>query len=156
MAGLQVIQSLVQEKGRLLAPSSTRWLSVERSVNRLKACFSSVVISLQRGEERSDAKALGLNSLVSEYRFVCTMLLMCDALPHVSHLSKCFLIVITVSFPGCFHLLFIPYSNLKHLMVSTSKAYRHFWTSFSMQELRSRSLVTLQRITFVVAFESLF
>ena len=57
MAGLQAIQTLLQEKGRLIAPSATRWLSVDRSVNRLKSCFSSVVISLQReGEERSDAK----------------------------------------------------------------------------------------------------
>ena len=53
----QAIQTLLQEKGRLIAPSATRWLSVDRSVNRLKSCFSSVVISLQReGEERSDAK----------------------------------------------------------------------------------------------------
>ena len=49
------------------------------------------MLSLQReGEERSDAKALGLNNLVTEYRFICTMVLLCDALPHVSHLSKCF------------------------------------------------------------------
>lgn len=91
MVGLEVVQNLLNEKGKLLAPCSTRWLSTERSVNRLKKCFVSVVVSLQReGEERSDAKALGLNSLVTEYRFVCTMLLLCDALPHISHLSKCF------------------------------------------------------------------
>ena len=47
------------------------------------------MLSLQR-EERSDAKAVGLNNLVAEYRFVCAMLLLCDALPHVTHLSKCF------------------------------------------------------------------
>lgn len=58
---------------------------------RLKSCFSSVVLSLQReGEERFDARAIGLQSLVCEYRFVCTMLLMCDVLPCVSRLSKCF------------------------------------------------------------------
>ena len=75
----------------MIAPCATRWLSVDRSVNRLKSCFSSVVISLQReGEERSDAKAVGLTNLVCEYRFVYTMLLLCDALPHVSHLSRCF------------------------------------------------------------------
>ena len=90
-AGLEVIESLINESGKLLAPCSTRWLSTEWSVNRLKKCFVSVVLSLQReGEERSDAKAVGLNNLVTEYRFVCTMLLLCDALPHVSHLSKCF------------------------------------------------------------------
>ena len=90
-AGLQAVQNLIHESGKLLAPCSTRWLSIERSVNRLRKCFASVVLSLQReGEERSDAKALGLNNLVTEYRFVCTMLLLCDVLPHVSHLSKCF------------------------------------------------------------------
>ena len=95
-AGLEAVHNLINESGKLLAPCSTRWLSVERSVNRLKNCFTSVVLSLQReGEERSDAKALGLNSLVTEFRFVCTMLLLCDALPHVSHLSKCFQITNT-------------------------------------------------------------
>ncbi len=91
MAGLESVKSLLQQKGRLEAPSSTRWLSVERCVNKLKLCFSSIVIALEReGTERTDAKAIGLHRLVSEYRFVCTMLLMCDALPHVSRLSKCF------------------------------------------------------------------
>ena len=91
MTGLQAIQSLVNEKGRLLAPCSTRWLSTERSVIRLKSCFVSVVLSLQReGEERSDAKAVGLSRLVTEYKFVYTMLLLCDTLPHISRLSKCF------------------------------------------------------------------
>ena len=90
-AGLEAIQTLISESGKLLAPCATRWLSTERSVNRLRNCYISVVLGLQReGKERSDAKALGLNKLVTEYRFVCTMLLLCDALPHVTHLSKCF------------------------------------------------------------------
>ena len=50
-----------------------------------------LVLSLQReGEERSDAKAVRLSCLVSEYRFICTMLLLCDVLPRVTHLSQCF------------------------------------------------------------------
>ena len=90
-AGLEAILTLISESGKLLAPCATRWLSTERSVNRLRKCNISVVLGLQlEGEERSDAKALGLNKLVTEYRFVCTMLLLCDALPHVTHLSKCF------------------------------------------------------------------
>ena len=60
-------------------------------MNRLKACFVSVILSLQReGEERSDTKVVGLSHLISEYRLICTMLLLCDVLPHVTHLSKCF------------------------------------------------------------------
>ena len=41
-------------------------------------------------EERADAKAIGLNSFVCKYRFIATMLLHCDTLPVVSHLSKFF------------------------------------------------------------------
>ena len=68
-----------------------RWLSIEQSVNKLRACFASVIMSLQReGDERGDAKALGLQAMISEYRFIATMLLMCDALPHVTRMSKCF------------------------------------------------------------------
>ena len=48
-------------------------------------CFASFIISLQReGEERGDANALGLQAMVTEYRF------MCDVLPHVACMSKCF------------------------------------------------------------------
>ena len=80
-AGLEAIQTLTGDDGKLLAPCSTRWLSTERSVNRLKKCYVSVVLRLQwEEEERSDA----------EYRFICTMLLLCDILPFVSYLSKCF------------------------------------------------------------------
>ena len=51
----------------------------------------SVVLSLQReGEERSDAKSVGLARMICEYRFVCIVLLMCDTLPVISHLSRCF------------------------------------------------------------------
>ena len=88
IAGLESVQTSLHEKGRLVASSTTRWLSVYQSVNRLKSWFSSVVVCL--GEERSDATAVGLAKFVCEYRFVCTMLLLCDTLPHVSHLSKCF------------------------------------------------------------------
>ena len=59
-AGLQTIQSLEQDKGKLLAVFSTRRLNTEKSVQTIKACCVSVVLSLQRREERSDAKAAGL------------------------------------------------------------------------------------------------
>ena len=91
MAGLDAIRELLQERGKLQAPSSTRWLSVDHCVNKLKACFASVALSLEReGEERSDVKAIGLHGLITQYRFVCTMLLLCDALPHISRMSQCF------------------------------------------------------------------
>ena len=59
MAGLDTMRELLQERGNFQAPSSTRWLSVERCVNKLKVFFASVVLSLERGEERSDAKKIG-------------------------------------------------------------------------------------------------
>ena len=42
-AGLEAVQNVISESGKLLAPYSTRWLSTERSVNRLRKCYISVV-----------------------------------------------------------------------------------------------------------------
>ncbi|XP_065835790.1 zinc finger protein 862-like [Oscarella lobularis] len=90
-AALSAMECLLKEKGKLVAPFSTRWLSVDKSVAHIKSCFASVVLSLEReGTERSDAKAIGLAKLVSDYRFVATMHLLCDAFPAVSQLSKSF------------------------------------------------------------------
>ena len=91
-AGLEEVQSLLQEKHiKILEPCVTRWLSIEHSVHRIKDCYVSIVLSLEReGTERCEAKAIGLSQLILEYRFVCTMLLLCDVLPHITHLSKCF------------------------------------------------------------------
>ena len=91
-AGLKEVQSLLQDKqSKILEPCATRWLSIECRVHRIKDCFVSIVLSLEwEGTERSEAKAIGLSRLILEYRFVCTMLLLCDVLPHITHLSKCF------------------------------------------------------------------
>ena len=68
-AGLKTIQCLLQQKGSLVA----RWPSIEHSVSMLRDCFASVIISLQREEEEGgDAKAFGLQVIVTEHR---TMLL---------------------------------------------------------------------------------
>ena len=89
---MEEVQSLLQEKHiKILEPCVTRWLSIERSVHRIKDCYVSIVLSLEReGTERCEAKAIGLSQLILEYRFVCTTLLICDVLPHITHLSKCF------------------------------------------------------------------
>ena len=95
-AGLKAVQSLLKEKGALVAPSSTRWLSVDKSVLHLKSSRVSVITSLDReGEERADARAVGLSKMIREYRFIATMLLMCDALPHIRFMSKCFHVAIS-------------------------------------------------------------
>ena len=89
-AGLEAVQALINKSDKLIAPCSTRWLSVDGSVNRLKSCLKSVVSLQRESQERSDARALGLVSMTCEFRFIATMLIVCDTLPHVSHLSKCF------------------------------------------------------------------
>ena len=82
---------LVHENGKPLVSYSTRWLSTERSM-QVEVLLCICCSELEReGEEWSDAKAVGLNRFSTEHRFVvCTMLLLCDALRHVTHLSKCF------------------------------------------------------------------
>ncbi|KAJ8023492.1 hypothetical protein HOLleu_35949 [Holothuria leucospilota] len=100
-AGFLVVQKiLLPEKegggkidtpGKLLEPSTTRWLSVGNSVERVKKAFPDLIVTLQReGTERADARALGLNRLVTTYKFTATMLLLCDVLPHINALSKAF------------------------------------------------------------------
>ena len=75
-AGLIAVQKLLQEKGKLVAPSTTKWLSVERCANKLKSCFSFIVLSLDReAKERSNAKPIGLSALVCDINFVPTLLL---------------------------------------------------------------------------------
>jgi hypothetical protein len=77
--------------GKLLAPSTTRWLSIGHSVERIRKAFPDLIVALQReGTERTDAKAIGLCRLVTTYKFAATMLLLCDILPHINTLSKIF------------------------------------------------------------------
>lgn len=60
-------------------------------MKRLKYIFASVVISLRRKvEERHDVTAAGLHHIVTEYKFVAIMLLLCDVLPTVNRLSLLF------------------------------------------------------------------
>lgn len=68
-----------------------RWFSIKLSVNKPRDCYASIVINVQReGGHRGDAKALGMQAIVTEYIFVATKLLMWDALPHVTQMSKYF------------------------------------------------------------------
>ena len=78
----------------------------------------SIIMSLQcEGEEKGDTKALGLHNLITEFRFGCTLLLMCDILPHVSHLSKCFQIT------GC------DYNIIPQILSSTITSLKQLKTS---------------------------
>lgn len=155
MAGLDAIKELLHEEGRLQAPSATRWLSVERCVNKLKVCFSSILLSLEReGEERNDAKAIGLHSMLSQYRFVCTMLLLCDALPHVSRLSKCFQIT-HCDYSIIPAMVSVTIKSLEQLKTRDGLiwlVYKNIWTSFKKIILRSKSHSIYQRSIFVTVF----
>ena len=84
MAWLEAVQSLIEERGHLLASCITIWLSIERSVTCLKKFYISVVLNLQReAEQRSDAKAVGLTSLVTENSFVYTSAVRCTFIHHI-------------------------------------------------------------------------
>ena len=61
---------------------------MDRSVNRLKSCFKNQLSSACSERVKSDKMLEHL--VICEFRFISTMLLLCDTLPHVSHLSKCF------------------------------------------------------------------
>ena len=82
------------------------------------------MLSLEReGSERSEAKAIGLSKLLTEYRFVCTMLLLCDSLPHVTHLSKCFQIE-AVDYSIIPAMLSSTITSLEHLVSSDGLIYK--------------------------------
>ena len=91
-AGLRAVQELLDNpKLKLLQPSSTSWLSVGNAVKRLKEIFASVVVSLEReAQERDDVIAAGWHHVMTEYKFVATVLLLCDVLPTINRLSLLF------------------------------------------------------------------
>ena len=47
-AGLEAVQALMHESGKLIAPCTIRWLSVDHSIHRLKSCIQSIFISFLR------------------------------------------------------------------------------------------------------------
>ena len=78
----------------------------------------SIVLSLEReGTERCEAKAIGSSRLILEYKFVCTMLLLCDVLPHITHLSKC-----------CFQIEAVDYSVIPTMLSSTISSLQQLIT----------------------------
>ena len=91
-AGLLAVQKLLEcPERKVIQPSSTRWLSLGNAVLRLKDILPSVITSLGReAEERGNAAAAGLYQFLSNYQFICTLLLLSDVLPKVNILSKVF------------------------------------------------------------------
>ena len=68
-----------------------RWLSHDAASETLRRSLNAVIVSLEReADERGDPAALGLVHMIKTYRFVATLHLLCDVLPHLSRLSKAF------------------------------------------------------------------
>ena len=60
-------------------------------MNTLRGTFTSVVHSLEHeSKERKDAQALGLLTFCRNFKFVGTLLLLCDVLPPLARLSTSF------------------------------------------------------------------
>ncbi|CAG2231770.1 unnamed protein product [Mytilus edulis] len=69
----------------------TRWLSHDRAVTAIRECLPALIASLEReASERSDATAAGLAMFVKTTKFVASIHMMSDILPHLARLSKTF------------------------------------------------------------------
>lgn len=66
-----------------------RWLSHDNATRTLARCLPSILASLEReAQERGDAQAMGLSVFMQSYKFIATLMMMRDILPHLSSLSK--------------------------------------------------------------------
>ena len=92
MSGLHAIQALLNDPEiKLKRAASTRWLSHERACQSLRSTLPAVLTSLEReATERSEPMAIGLLKTIKTYKFVATLYLMCDLLPHLARLSCMF------------------------------------------------------------------
>ncbi|KAK8772370.1 hypothetical protein V5799_024386 [Amblyomma americanum] len=90
-AGLSAVQKILEHQGggKIIEPSTTRWLGVGGSCTAIRSNFSAIIVSLSReAEERNDIKAAGLLKFVMNVKFVSTLLMMCELLPSIDRLSK--------------------------------------------------------------------
>ena len=92
MAGLKEIESILGDPAvKLKEIADTRWLSHENAVTAIRRCLPALITSLEReAAERTDATAAGLATFVKQPKFICTIAMLSDALPHLSMLSKAF------------------------------------------------------------------
>lgn len=65
------------------------WLSYDRACQSLRKVLPSVITSLEReGTERKES--IGLAKIVKDYKFIASLYMMCNILPHLSKLSCMF------------------------------------------------------------------
>lgn len=73
---------------KLVEAKDIRWLRHDKVTSTLMKCLPSVLTSLEReAEERNDVRAAGLAKLTQDHRFVMSLHMMCDILPHLTELS---------------------------------------------------------------------
>jgi hypothetical protein len=88
------LQHLLQSDSiKLIQSGHTRWLSIETVVRAVRVGYVAMLDDLQRHAaipSKYSSTAKGLRMRMSTLKFVSTLFLMCDVLPHVASLSKMF------------------------------------------------------------------
>jgi len=89
-ADLRGEQSANEEKlFKMIKMLEARWLSSERAVNALRASLASVITVMMDPKRKKEA-GVGCAKLLRSFRFIATLELFADTLPHLSHLSRVF------------------------------------------------------------------
>ena len=89
---LKEVQSVLNHPElKVVKPSSTRWLSHERCVRAVRKELPAILITLQDlYETTSDAEAFGVQSILSSFAGVATVIILCEILNLIATLN-CFM-----------------------------------------------------------------
>ena len=92
LSGLHAIQAVLDNSEiKLKKPLHVRWLSHNSACQALRSTLPSVLVSLSReASERGEPVAAGLLNMITQFKFIATLLLLCDILPHLNRLSCMF------------------------------------------------------------------
>jgi hypothetical protein len=90
--GLRAIQAVLNMKlTRMVKVAYTRWLTHEKAVRSVRDCYAPLVIAvIESAEINKDPLAVGLCSVLSDWRFLATLVLFCDVIPIFTQLSLAF------------------------------------------------------------------
>ena len=75
---------------KLTQAKDVRWLSHEKAFSHLRQCFTSVILSLEEGNERNCAEVAGLLTFVRFYKFISSLYMFSDVLSPLASLSHTF------------------------------------------------------------------
>lgn len=91
-AGLKAVQELLDSPVlKMKEAKDVRWLSHDNAIQTLRRTLPAVLIALEReASEKEEPVAIGLVKVMKHYEFVSCLYLMCEVLPHLSHLSRLF------------------------------------------------------------------